>query len=365
MVTGSNVMPTLHYRVVYTEIDPHLFKKEFNDPKVLPAMDKIKESVKRNGIVWPICATYKDGFFDNHFIGTQTGKEPKIGHGNSRIKAAIDLSIKVPVIISDFDNEFDNLPEFDESKHLGSPATGQYTPYGYYYDIPSVKDRFGEYGNNIQISNIEENLAICGCSWASDFDSSKYSNTEVTDNSNLWQYNLGYNPMIYARPGSTNLKIYTQVQQAIEKGFDMCLVFLTTPARINIAWKESDGWSLENKFILGRTDVVNKHAPKETQEYIAKYYNEDLEVLHSFVITEAIFWKLKQTGKPFYIFTNAFTDYVHKDWKIFDQPEIIHDGPIHITKDNNYLGHDVPNHLSMTGQNRAKTLVLSYINKKG
>ena len=42
------------------------------------------------------------------------------------------------------------------------------------------------------------NLAICGCSWASDFDSADYTNTEVTTNSQLWQYNLGYNPKIYA-----------------------------------------------------------------------------------------------------------------------------------------------------------------------
>ena len=78
-----------------------------------------------------------------------------------------------------------------------------------------------------------------------------------------------------------------------------------------------------------------------------------------------MYWKLKQTGKPFYIFTNAFTDYIHKDWKIFNQSEIIHDGPIHIIKDNNYLGNDIPNHLSLTGQDRAKNLVLSYLNKKG
>ena len=102
------------YRVVYTEIDPALFNKEFDNPDVFPAMDKIKQSVKQHGIVWPICATYKKGFFDNHFIGTQTGKEPKIGHGNSRIKAAIELGIKVPVIISDFENKFCNcISEFN------------------------------------------------------------------------------------------------------------------------------------------------------------------------------------------------------------------------------------------------------------
>ena len=92
-------------------------------------------------------------------------------------------------------------------------------------------------------------LAICGCSWASDFDSSNYSNKEVTNNFQLWQYNLGYKPTIYARPGSTNLKIYTQVQKAIEDGFDMCMVFLTTPTRINIAWKESDGWNIESSLV--------------------------------------------------------------------------------------------------------------------
>ena len=210
-----------------------------------------------------------------------------------------------------------------------------------------------------------QNLAICGCSWASDFNSADYTSTGVTTNSQLWQYNLGYKPIIHARPGSTNLKIYTQIHHAINQGFDMCLVFLTTPLRINIAWKDSDGWNLESKFNWGRTDVVNKHAPKETQEYIAKYYNEDLETLNSYVITEAMYWKLKQTGKPFYIFTNAFTDYIHKDWKIFNQSEVIHDGPIHIIKDNNYLGNDIPNHLSLTGQDRAKNLVLSYLNKKG
>lgn len=205
------------------------------------------------------------------------------------------------------------------------------------------------------------NLAICGCSWASDFDSSTYSNKEVTNNSQLWQYNLGYTPKIYALPGATNLKIYTQVQKAIEEGFDMCMVFLTSPTRINIAWKESDGWNFESKFSWGRTDVVNEHAPKETQEYIAKYYNEDLEVLNTFVITESIYWKLQQTRKPFRIFTNAFTDYIHNDWKIFNQPNVIHNGPYNFIKQKECQGDDVPNHLSLTGQQRAKELILKYV----
>ena len=204
-------------------------------------------------------------------------------------------------------------------------------------------------------------LAICGCSWASDFDSSTYSNKEVTNNSQLWQYNLGYTLKIYALPGATNLKIYTQVQKAIEEGFDMCMVFLTSPTRINIAWKESDGWNFESKFSWGRTDVVNEHAPKETQEYIAKYYNEDLEVLNTFVITESIYWKLQQTGKPFRIFTNAFTDYIHNDWKIFNQPNVIHNGPYNFIKQKECQGDDVPNHLSLTGQQRAKELILKYV----
>ena len=102
----------------------------------------------------------------------------------------------------------------------------------------------------------------------------------------------------------------------------MCLIFNHSIAYQILLGKIPDGWNLESKFNWGRTDVVNKHAPKETQEYIAKYYNEDLEILNSYVITEAMYWKLKQTGKPFYIFTNAFTDYIHKDWKIFKQSKL-------------------------------------------
>ena len=204
-------------------------------------------------------------------------------------------------------------------------------------------------------------LAICGCSWASDFNSANYTSSEVIQNSQLWQYNLGDHPIVHARPGSTNLKIYTQVHYAIRDGFDKCLVFLTTPSRINIAWKDSDGWNLESKFNWGRTDVVNEHAPKETQEYIAKYYNEDLEILNSFVIAEAIYWKLKQTGKPFFIFTNAFTDYIDNDWKIFKQPEFIWDGPAELISIPECAGDNVPNHLSLIGQQRAKDLILKYV----
>lgn len=210
-------------------------------------------------------------------------------------------------------------------------------------------------------------LAICGCSWASDFDSAEYSNKKVTNNSQLWQYNLGYDSKVYAWPGSTNLKIYTQVHDAIKHDFDRYLVFLTSPSRINIAWKESDGWKWDqnNKFVSGKTDVVNEYAPKETQEYIAKYYNENLEILNSFVIAEAIYWKLQQTGKPFHIFTNGFTDYIHKDWKIFKQPKIIHDGPYKIFKQQEYRGDSVPNHLNLFGQDQAKNLVLSYLGNNG
>ncbi len=130
------------YRVVYFELGPKLFQKEFKTKSV--GMEKIKQSVEKHGIQWPVCATYKNGFYDNHFIGTQTGKEPKVGHGNSRIKAALDLGINVPVIISDFENKFSDFPDFDEAKHLRPPAVGHYTPYGYYYDLPTLEDRFGE-----------------------------------------------------------------------------------------------------------------------------------------------------------------------------------------------------------------------------
>lgn len=212
-------------------------------------------------------------------------------------------------------------------------------------------------------------LAICGCSWASDFDSAEYSNKEVFENSQLWQYNLGYDPIVYARPGSSNLKIYTQVQRAIKNGFDKCIVFLTTPTRINIAWQKSDGWNFDSEFSKARTDVINHYSlenqSKETREYVAKYYNEDLEILNSFVIAEAIYWKLQQTGKPFLVFTNAFTDYIHKDWIVFEQMQIIKDGPYKIIKEDGCEGQDVPNHLSLIGQERARNLVLSYLNKKG
>ena len=207
-------------------------------------------------------------------------------------------------------------------------------------------------------------IAICGCSWASDFNNSgDYQNPEVFENSQLWQYNLGHKPIVHAEPGSTNLKIYTQLHHAINQGFDMCLVFLTSPSRINIAWQDSDGWNLESKFNWGRTDVVNQHAPKETQEYIAKYYNEDLEILHSYVITESMYWKLKQTGKPFRIFTNAFTEYIDNDWKIFQQPEVVWAGPAGVTSQDECRGANVPNHLSLIGQERAKNVVLQHIPK--
>ena len=200
-------------------------------------------------------------------------------------------------------------------------------------------------------------LAICGCSWASDFDSSTYTDKIVTQNSQLWQYNLGYTPAIYARPGSSNLKIYTQVQNAIEDNFDMCLVFLTYPTRINIAWE--DGWNIKCKFKYGRTEVLNKYSSKTVKGYASKYFNEDFEILNSFVITEAIYWKLSHTEKRFFIFTNSLTDYIHPDWAIFNQPNIIKDGPFRCES----LGGDIPNHLTLKGQAEAAQLILSSIRK--
>ena len=80
-------------------------------------------------------------------------------------------------------------------------------------------------------------LAICGCSFVSDFDTSDNKPTDLS-NSDLWNHRLpielGFTDYkVFGKPGSSMFRIFLQVEKAIEQNYNHILILLTSPHRIN------------------------------------------------------------------------------------------------------------------------------------
>ena len=204
-------------------------------------------------------------------------------------------------------------------------------------------------------------IAFCGCSWVSSV------NRSHRDYDRMWQNivakELKATAMIYGKPGSTNTKIYTQVEQGLRDRCDIFLVFLTSPYRFNVTW-EGKKWTIKNNFQDGMCEVVNRGSKSDYWDYIGKYYCEDMEVLNGHIITEAIYHKLLISEKKFLIFRNAFKEHVLKDSKVFKQDKIVRWGPyqLYSKKTPQYKSEEMVNHLSLEGNLVASNKLIGYIN---
>ena len=97
-------------------------------------------------------------------------------------------------------------------------------------------------------------LAICGCSFASDFDSHSQDHGCDFNNDQLWSHRLpkelGFNEYkVFGAPGSSMFKIFLQVEEAIKNNYTHVLLLLTSPYRVNFF--ESDDQEVPIKSRIG------------------------------------------------------------------------------------------------------------------
>ena len=190
-------------------------------------------------------------------------------------------------------------------------------------------------------------LAICGCSFASDFDSHSPDHGCDFNNDQLWSHRLpkelGFNEYkVFGAPGSSMFKIFLQVEEAIKNNYNHVLLLLTYPYRVNFF--DSDDQEVPIKSRIGSD---NAGSPDVKHLVGSIFYDETYYKKMSEIIAYAMYNLLEEKRKndflfKFQIYKNLFRDcnYSEKynDW-----------GPVQMLKEK--YGHPTsPNHLGLLGQ---------------
>ncbi|MBR20028.1 MAG: hypothetical protein CMA64_07790 [Euryarchaeota archaeon] len=194
-------------------------------------------------------------------------------------------------------------------------------------------------------------LAICGCSFVSDFDTSDNKPTDLS-NSDLWNHRLpielGFTDYkVFGKPGSSMFRIFLQVEKAIEQNYNHILILLTSPHRINYFDE------------YGTIDSNNANS-NEVQDFVkTKYFNEEYYKKISEIISYTMFNLCKSKNIKVKIYKNLFDDC--KDYS----NEYIDWGPSRIINDYEgkiYIHQDSPNHLNKLGQDEVLKRFLQDLN---
>jgi hypothetical protein len=190
-------------------------------------------------------------------------------------------------------------------------------------------------------------LAICGCSFASDFDSHSSDHDCDFNNEQLWSHRLhkelGFNEYkVFGAPGSSMFKIFLQVEEALEKNYSHILILLTSPYRVNFF--ESGDQEVPIKSRIG-SDNAGSPDVKDLVKTI--FYDETYYKKMSEIIAYTMYNLCNERFKnahifKFQIYKNLFYDCNYSenynDW-----------GPCQILKEK--YGHPTsPNHLGVQGQ---------------
>tara|TARA_Y100001949_G_C15874736_1_gene281096 strand:+ start:149 stop:742 length:594 start_codon:yes stop_codon:yes gene_type:complete len=177
-------------------------------------------------------------------------------------------------------------------------------------------------------------LAICGCSYATDFDSfnyGKYDESTMT-NEDLWVNRFTGQDTLnnFSRGGSSNYDIYMQIKKALEYKCNYILVFWTSTNRFNAFWK----------------DNYPSIVPRSTdeQDYRKKYFSSYFQQLFSYLLVMDAMRLLEFVEHKFFIHEEH--GFLREFPEIMEHPNIINFHPSGIGQ----LDPTSPNHLSLEGQ---------------
>ena len=117
-------------------------------------------------------------------------------------------------------------------------------------------------------------LGLCGCSYATDFDSYNYGTYDESTmtNDDLWCNRFTGQASLdnFSRGGSSNYDIYMQIKKALEYNCNYILVFWTNTNRFNAFWKD------------GHPSIVPKS--KNEQDYRKKYFSPYFQKFFSYLL---------------------------------------------------------------------------------
>jgi len=180
-------------------------------------------------------------------------------------------------------------------------------------------------------------LAICGCSYATDFDSynfGTYDESTMT-NDDLWCNRFTGQASLdnFSRGGSSNYDIYMQIKKALEYNCNYILVFWTNTNRFNAFWKD------------GHPSIVPKSTDEE--DYRKKYFSPYFQKFFSYLLvmdaTRLFAYMEWPLSVDYKFFIHAGHDFPSE---VLEHPDVINFHPAQLE---NYDSTS-PNHLNEKGQ---------------
>lgn len=183
-------------------------------------------------------------------------------------------------------------------------------------------------------------LAICGCSFASDF-TYHHEGKDDLENKLLWNHRIAEyldfdEYKIFAIPGSSLINIAKQVKEAVDNRFTHYIISATSPNRVDT-------------YESGSHEFYNA-SDKKVKDYIIKYFNEEDNLLKSDLIYRGI--KNMLIDKKVFIFNLDFAGYERKHKFPLDKNHIGYTwgGSTVVSQFPQYSGELSPNHLNIQGQ---------------
>lgn len=184
-------------------------------------------------------------------------------------------------------------------------------------------------------------LGLCGCSYATDFDSHNYG-TQWLENhkdSTMTNEDLWCNRFIgqasfrnFSFGGSSNYAIYQQIKKALEYNCDYILVFWSNTNRFNAFWKD------------GHPSVVPKS--KSEQDYRKKYFSPYFQKFFSYLLVMDAARLLDLHSVKYKFFLWKGQGFPWPEAKDYPNTSIFHPAQL----DESLHSNTSPNHLNEKGQ---------------
>jgi len=197
-------------------------------------------------------------------------------------------------------------------------------------------------------------LAICGCSFASDFTSHTPDHDCDFGNDQLWCHRLpkelGFDQYkVFGAPGSSMFKIFLQIEEVLAEDYTHVLLLLTSPYRVNFF--DSDDQNVPIKSRIGSDNAGSSEVKDlvSSKFYDETYYKKMSEIT-AYAMYNLLGDKQRQTScfDPF-----RFKVYKNLAWNCAYSTNYEQWGPCELLDggDGKYGHPTSPNHLNLKGQN--------------